>query len=76
VIKFPARGWTKVLAWCEENIGERKYVIKDRIGGKGWEIGRLSLDRRQYRYQGGYYLKIDDEEMRLIAVLKWGHKND
>ena len=49
------------VTWLEQNVGERKYVLHNQSGGVGWRY-----------YNNDRAIEIEDENMALIFVLKFG----
>lgn len=47
--------------WLDKNVGPRKYVLHNQSGGLGWRY--YTQDRT---------IEIEDEQLALIFVLKFG----
>lgn len=59
-------GWDRIdelSYWCSENVGDLLWTnnLTDWMGN-GWYISRIG---------GGFKLRIDSEEKRLVAALLW-----
>ena len=49
------------VEWLGKNVGERKYVLHNQSGGRGWRY--YTTDRM---------LEIEDEQMATMFILKFG----
>lgn len=49
------------VAWLEQNVGPRKYVLHNQSGGLGWRY--YSQDRT---------VEIEDEKLATMFILKFG----
>ena len=49
------------VTWLEQNVGERKYVLHNQTGGRGW-----------WYFNNDRIIEIEDEQWATMFLLKFG----
>jgi len=68
VVKIPINSVSqnKLVEWCSENISEQRYFLHSSIGGHDWALERGSNAEQNY-----WILYISDEQLGMLATLRW-----
>ena len=67
VVKIPIHSVSQndLVEWCSENISEERHFLHS-IGGHDWVLERGSNAEQKY-----WILYISDEQLGMMATLRW-----